>query len=66
MSQRAPGWGSVHSSPPASDSGGMLRKSRVGKGEPSLICQECQDTGAKQIACHCVLCDECAGGHTHA
>ena len=75
--RREPGWGSFHSAPPhpaddppgapkISDAGSMLHKSRLGKGEPSLVCQECEAEGAVQLDCLHVLCRRCAKEHVHA
>ena len=77
MTQRGSGWGTTHSAPPykadnppgapkLSDSGSMLDKSRLGKGTPSLVCQECQAEGAVQLKCFHVLCRPCAKEHIHA
>ena len=80
MMTRGSGWGTMHSAPPyrADDppgapkiseepkSGSMLRKSRLGKGTPSLVCQECQAEGAVQLKCFHVLCRPCAKEHIHA
>ena len=72
MTQRASGWGSTHppyraddypNAPKISDSGGMLQKSRIGKGHPSLVCQECEAEGAVQLDCRHVCCRTCAKKH---
>lgn len=77
--RRAPGWGSFHSQPspphPAddppgarkiSDSGSMLRKSRLGKEKKPLVCQACQEPDAEGVeqlpACNHVLCKKCSEG----
>jgi len=58
---RLPGWGT------ASGSGGMLRKSRIGKaeGEPQM-CVSCWlvRPSAKQRECGCVRCDACVRNNT--
>ena len=60
---RPPGWGSQ----PPSESGGMLHKSRIGKGESEpLRCQQCWAKDAEQYECLCVLCGQCFKGHSHA
>lgn len=62
---RPPGWGTIHSEP-SSESGGMLRKSRVGKEKSSLRCEVCEAEDAEQYECLCVLCGQCFKGHEHA
>ena len=73
---RGSGWGTMHSVPPyraddppgapkISGAKGMLNKSRLGKGTPSLVCQECEAEGAVQLKCLHVLCRPCAKEHVH-
>lgn len=72
MTQRASGWGSIHPPykadshphlPKISEAGDSLNKSRIGKGTPSLVCQECEAEGAVQLPCLHVLCRTCAKEH---